>query len=57
MICVLSIFSRKEQKGRIIQIGTHNELMSVKGQYRWAAKLQTADDESKRLLGVGEVGA
>jgi len=41
-------------KGRVVQDGSHEELMNVKGQYRWAARLQIADDESRRLLGVGE---
>ena len=39
-------------RGRIVQVGTHQELMNVKGQYRWAARMQLADDESKRLLGM-----
>ena len=40
------------EKGRIAQAGTHEELMSTQGQYRDAARLQTADRESRRLLGV-----
>jgi ATP-binding cassette subfamily B protein len=42
------------EKGRVTQVGTHDELMSTKGQYRWAAKLQSADHESRRLLGMPE---
>jgi len=38
-------------KGRIVQVGTHEELMGAKGHYRWAAKLQVGDEESRRLLG------
>ncbi len=41
-------------KGRIVQIGQHHELMNVRGQYRQAATLQVADDESRRLLGVDD---
>lgn len=44
-------------QGRIIQRGTHEELMNEKGHYRRAASLQIADAESKRLLGVGEGAA
>ncbi|HEX7009133.1 MAG TPA: ABC transporter ATP-binding protein [Phycisphaeraceae bacterium] len=40
-------------RGRIVQMGTHEELMSTRGHYRRAAKLQIADEESKRLLGIG----
>lgn len=39
-------------KGRIVQAGTHDELMSARGHYRYAANLQMADQESKRLLGI-----
>ncbi|MCC7409615.1 MAG: ABC transporter ATP-binding protein [Phycisphaeraceae bacterium] len=58
----LSTLRRADQvivldKGRIIQRGTHEELMNVKGHYRRAASLQVADAESKRLLGVGEGAA
>jgi len=38
--------------GRIVQVGTHAELMQTKGHYRWAAKLQSADRESRQLLGI-----
>jgi ATP-binding cassette subfamily B protein len=40
------------EHGRIVQAGTHDELMNVKGHYRRAAKLQIADPESRRLLGL-----
>jgi len=36
--------------GRIVQTGTHDELMSQPGPYRYAARLQVADDVSRRLL-------
>ncbi len=39
-------------KGRIVQTGTHAELMGSQGHYRHAATLQIADHESKRLLGM-----
>ena len=38
--------------GRIVQAGTHEQLMSTKGHYRWAAKLQVGDEQSRRLLGM-----
>ncbi|MEX0746345.1 MAG: ABC transporter ATP-binding protein [Phycisphaeraceae bacterium] len=41
-------------KGRIVQTGTHYELMNTRGHYRHAASLQVADTESKRLLGIPE---
>jgi ATP-binding cassette subfamily B protein len=41
------------EAGRIVQRGTHRELMGRTGHYLRAAKLQLADDESLRLLGVG----
>ncbi len=40
------------EKGRIVEAGTHDELMNGTGHYRTAADLQSADDESKRLLGL-----
>lgn len=43
-------------KGRIVQTGSHEDLMDQTGHYRHAAKLQVPDDESKRLLGVDEGG-
>lgn len=39
--------------GRIVQSGTHEELMAKRGHYQHAARLQVADEESKRLLGIG----
>lgn len=39
------------KKGRIIQHGTHEELMQIKGQYSMAAQLQIPDKESLRILG------
>ncbi len=44
------------EEGRIVQRGTHHELMNMKGHYVRAAKLQMADDESLRLLSVGPAG-
>jgi ATP-binding cassette subfamily B protein len=41
------------EKGRMIQLGTHRELMDSGGHYRHAAELQGADAESRRLLGMG----
>jgi len=38
-------------KGRIVQTGTHRELMGQEGQYLHAAALQVADPESRRVLG------
>ncbi len=43
--------------GRIVQSGTHDELMQQKGHYRRAAKLQIADPESLALLGIAEGAA
>lgn len=40
------------EKGRIVQTGTHQELMDAQGHYRHAASLQIADCESRRLLGM-----
>ncbi len=56
----LSTLRRADQvivlhKGKIVQRGTHDELMEQEGRYRWAADVQTADETSKRLLGVHEV--
>jgi ATP-binding cassette subfamily B protein len=36
--------------GRLVQMGTHRELMRTQGQYRRAARLQIPDAESLRLL-------
>lgn len=41
------------EKGRITDIGTHDELMKSSEHYRQAAEIQLADDDSKRLLGIG----
>jgi ATP-binding cassette subfamily B protein len=40
-------------QGRIVQVGTHEELIQRKGQYRRAAKLQLPDPEDSRTL-MGE---
>jgi ABC-type multidrug transport system fused ATPase/permease subunit len=40
--------------GRIVERGTHDELMARRGIYHRAASLQVADDESLRLLGRTE---
>jgi len=42
--------------GRIVQTGTHDSLMREHGHYQHAAKLQLADHESRRLLGMDESG-
>ena len=39
-------------KGRIIQQGTHDELISRRGPYRRVARLQVIDEESMRLLSM-----
>ena len=44
------------EHGRIVQTGTHEELMERGGHYQHAAKLQTADRESRELLGIDEGG-
>lgn len=38
------------QRGRIVQRGTHEELMKQDGPYQVAARLQVADDSTRRLL-------
>lgn len=38
--------------GRVVQTGTHAELMNTTGYYQFAATLQVPDEESLRLLGV-----
>ncbi|MBX2852347.1 MAG: ABC transporter ATP-binding protein/permease [Phycisphaeraceae bacterium] len=42
------------EKGRITDIGTHDELMRTSEHYRNAAEIQLADDDSKRLLGIAQ---
>ncbi len=42
------------EHGRIVQRGTHKELMKQKGHYQRAAQLQIADPESLMLLGMRE---
>jgi ATP-binding cassette subfamily B protein len=44
------------EHGRIVQAGTHEQLMDTRGQYRWAANLQVGDSESRRLLGFDPHG-
>ena len=44
-------------RGRIVQEGTHEELMRRGGLYQHAAGLQMADPESRRLLGDPEGGS
>jgi ATP-binding cassette subfamily B protein len=41
------------EKGRITDIGTHDELMQSSEHYRNAAEIQLADEKSKELLGIG----
>jgi len=43
------------EHGKLVQQGTHQQLMQTQGHYRRAARLQLADDESRRLLGLGGV--
>ncbi len=40
------------EKGRIVQSGTHEQLMNEKGHYQYAAQLQMADHESRMILGM-----
>ena len=40
------------EKGRIVERGTHDELMDHGGHYRHAASIQMADDEDRRLLNM-----
>jgi hypothetical protein len=39
--------------GRIVESGTPHELAKVSKLYRAAAKTQTPDEESLRILGLG----
>ncbi|MEL7086995.1 MAG: ABC transporter ATP-binding protein [Planctomycetota bacterium] len=43
-------------KGRLVQAGTHAQLMDADGHYQDAAELQSADDTSRRLLGLSMEG-
>ncbi|MEM1108562.1 MAG: ABC transporter ATP-binding protein [Planctomycetota bacterium] len=43
-------------KGRLVEAGSHEALMNGKGHYQRAAELQSADDESRRLLGMAAQG-
>jgi len=38
------------ERGRLVQAGTHEQLMACQGPYRLAARMQVADDVSRRLL-------
>jgi len=42
------------ERGRIVQIGTHDDLMNVVGAYRRAAQVQVVDEESKRIIKARE---
>ncbi len=42
------------EHGRIVQAGTHVELMERGGHYQQAASMQSADEESRELLGLGD---
>lgn len=42
------------EDGRVTEVGTHDELMQTSAHYRKAAEVQMADEESRRLLGIGE---
>ncbi len=42
------------EDGRVTEVGTHDELMQTSAHYRNAAEVQMADEESRRLLGIGE---
>jgi ATP-binding cassette subfamily B protein len=37
-------------RGRVVQAGTHEELMATRGYYSRAAKLQLPDEATRRLL-------
>ncbi len=45
------------EKGRLVQTGSHEQLIREPGHYRWAAHLQAADAESRELLGMDEPAA
>lgn len=44
------------QHGRVVQMGTHDELMHQRGPYRRAARMQIADPKSIELLGMDPSG-
>lgn len=44
------------EKGRLVQAGTHEQLMDTAGHYQDAAQLQSADSVSRRLLGLPQEG-
>ncbi|MEM6855958.1 MAG: hypothetical protein AAF593_16260 [Planctomycetota bacterium] len=43
-------------KGRLVEMGSHEQLMNGRGHYQRAAMLQSADDQSRELLGLGTEG-
>ena len=42
------------ERGRLVQKGTHDELMNMPGPYRGVAMLQVVDDQSLRVLEESE---
>ncbi len=38
------------QRGRIVQLGRHEDLLQEDGAYRWMVSLQVVDDESRKVL-------
>lgn len=44
------------EKGRLVEMGSHEQLMDGQGHYQRAAQLQSADEESRRLLGMPTEG-
>lgn len=44
------------EKGRLVEMGSHEALMNGKGHYQRAAVLQSADHESRELLGLNDGG-
>ncbi len=43
-------------KGRVVQMGTHEQLINADGHYRSAADLQAADDKTSQLLEALQTG-